>query len=429
MFNQFHDILGGTSIKEAYFDAYNGLGRAIETAKGITHYALQSINKKMKTLGKNPENPWNVVVWNLNETAYDGYIEAEVQWLHEFKEYEGGIALEDETGKRYDCQIVLEKSVIPGFRSRFLFKANIPALGYKSFKVIQTGEKASLVDKEEHQTIATKYFDVAFDNNTGFIDTFKHKTLDIDFGKIIDLTCLEDLGDTWCFNVKGYGKSLGEFTLKEIQVVESGIFRTVIKAIYLFNASMVTLYYTFYEKEEYFDVRYVVNWNEKHTVLKLTLNTGKSALTVSSPFMTETRGETNIDAPMGEWLSCKREECSISVMADSLFSYTKGETDVALSILRSCIYGDLRLGELNHKVDYPYMEQGIAEGNIRVMIRPDNFVTAQVVAGAKSFNNPPIVIIDANHSGMLSSTDSFVKLQGESVSMSALKQSPIPCPR
>ena len=71
--------------------------------------------------GKNPDNAWNIVVWNLNAVEYNGYIEAEVQWAHEFPWYDKGILLEDSEGNKYECQIIRERSVIPRFRSRFLF--------------------------------------------------------------------------------------------------------------------------------------------------------------------------------------------------------------------------------------------------------------------------------------------------------------------
>lgn len=159
MFNQFHDIPGGASIKDAYFDAYNQQGRAISTASELTHYALQAITRKIQMPGSNPENPWNIVVWNLNDSDYNGYIEAEVQWLHEFPAYSGGILLKDEAGNRYECQIILEKSVIKGFRSRFVFKANIPAFGYRSFKVIKTEKPAVLVSSPKVDVISTDRFD------------------------------------------------------------------------------------------------------------------------------------------------------------------------------------------------------------------------------------------------------------------------------
>ena len=72
------------------------------------------------------------------ETVFsDTEIEAEVQWAWEFDWYDGGIVLIDEEGNEIPTQIITELSVVPKFRSRFVFKANIPALGYKSYIVKQ----------------------------------------------------------------------------------------------------------------------------------------------------------------------------------------------------------------------------------------------------------------------------------------------------
>lgn len=144
MFNQFHDILGGTCIKSAYFDARNLHGRAIQTVGEILHFALQNITNKIKMPGKNQENPWNIVVWNLNGFDINTAVEAEVQWAWEFDWYKGGLKLEDADGNVYPCQIITELSVIPGFRSRFLFKAPVPAMGYRAFKVRQTNKAAHI---------------------------------------------------------------------------------------------------------------------------------------------------------------------------------------------------------------------------------------------------------------------------------------------
>lgn len=423
LFNQFHDILGGASIKEVYFDAYNGLGRAILTAEEATQFALQAVTRKIKTPGKNPENAWNIVVWNLNDKPYTGYIEAEVQWLHEFPEYKGGILLVDGEGNEYPCQIVLERSVIDGFRSRFLFKATVPAVGYKAFKVVQTGGKATFLENAELGTIDTGAFQVEWNAETGFIQTIRSKKTGKAYEKILVPECYADEGDTWCFNVDGYGEKLEDFRLKEMHVTENGAFRTVVKAKYSFRDSFLTLLYTFYNEEDYFDIKYIANWNEKHVVLKLTSYLGETNLTVSSPFSTEERGNTRADMPMGEWLTAKREEDAVSFIANGLFSYNKNADGVSLSVLRSCIYGDLRLCDLNENADYPIMEQGITEANLRVVIHADGFVERKIAQEAVAFNNPPLVICEANHDGVYEPVASFMEADGESVALSAWKQS------
>ncbi len=422
LFNQFHDILGGASIKQAYFDAYNGQGRAIQTADEITHFALQSITHQIRMPGRNPDNAWNLVVWNLNDQPYAGPIEGEVQWLHEFPAYTGGMVVKDETGKVYPCQIILERSVIEGFRTRFVFDGDVPAMGYKSFIVYQTGEEAVVVADEELKTIDTGAFVVDFNQETGFIDSIRSRKTDKTFENILIPECFADEADTWCFKTTGYGCRLEDFRPESIAVTENGHYRTTVKAVHTFRKSRLTLYYTFYNDKDYFDVKYIVNWNEKHTVLKLTFHTGCSELIVASPGSTESRGDCTADKPMGEWLSMQDGTCGVSLIADSLFSYNKIGDSVSLSVLRSCIYGDLRLCDLNPKADYPYMEQGITEGGVRVMIHTGDFAENRIPALAASFNNPPLVICEANHDGIFAAEHSFMGLECESVYVGAVKE-------
>ena len=196
LFNQFHDILGGASIKDAYFDAYNMLGRAIATANEITHFNLLKVTNNINMPGKNPDNVWNIVVWNLNIKPYDGYIEAETQWVHEFPWYDKDIVLEDVDGKKYECQIIREKSVIPAFRSRFVFKAEIPSLGYKAFKVVQTGEDIPQKNFEFTNSAETERYKISFCENSKQIKSVYDKKEKREIcGKLLYPVCFEDDGD------------------------------------------------------------------------------------------------------------------------------------------------------------------------------------------------------------------------------------------
>ncbi len=419
MFNQFHDILGGASIKEAYIDAYDQLGRATTSANEITKFALTAITHKIKMPGKNPDNPWNLTIWNLNSAPFDGYIEAELQWLHEFPAYEGGIVLEDAEGNRYPTQKLLEGSVIQGFRSKVLFKASIGGLGYKTFKVIQTNIPDRISDYSSKTTLTAGGFELVLDEQTGFIKTLEKMASGQVWNEPVIPVVLEDKGDTWCFNVSGYGESLGEFTLDEVLVTESGIHRTTLRTIHSFKDSKLTLYYTFYE--DHFDISYRVNWNEKHAVLKLILDYGYDKLLVSSPFASETRADGERDKPMGEWIYSHSDNGGMLVLCDSAFAYNKMGSKLAITLLRSCIYGDLRTCELDPGADYPYMQQGITEGSVRMvpveLTDKPNFADL----GAQ-FNNAPIVICDANHDGMLAPSDSFADIDCESACVSAIKR-------
>ena len=414
LFNQFHDILGGASIKDAYFDAENMYGRAIATANEIMHYNLLRVTNKIRMPGSNSENEWNLAVWNLNGDKYDGYIEAEVQWVHEFPWYDKGIVLEDSEGKRYPCQIIREKSVIPRFRSRFLFKAEIPALGYKTFKVLKTGEDVSLKVSEPAKVLKTEKYTIAFSESGGIEAVTENATGKMVAGNLLYPAAFEDDGDTWAFNIEEYGKRCEDFKLKRLELTEEGELRTVIKATYTFRDSKCELYYGIYHKESYIDVKYRVNWNEKHLVLKLMTEVDEAKHKASIPYGWAERGETKADVPVGEWLETK----NLIFAADSIFAYNLADNKLGLSVLRSPIYGDLRIEDIDLDTDYDIVGQGITEGNIRVSF-DKNISPCKL---ASDFNNQPIVLCEANHGGEKAGEGSILSVQGESVNVTVLKK-------
>ncbi len=414
LFNQFHDILGGACIKEAYYDAKNKYGRAITTANEIMHYNLLRVTNRINMPGRNPDNEWNIVVWNLNTEKYNGYIEAEVQWLHEFPSYDKGILLEDSEGNKYECQIIRERSVIPGFRSRFLFKSEIPAMGYKAFKVVKTYEDVKYDTIPDLHTVETEGYTVKLSENgeiESVYDKKEGKTLQ---GKLLNPACFIDDGDTWAFNIESYGKELETFKLGRLEEVERGPLRNVIKATYSFRSSKLEFYYTFYAKEQYMDVRYRVNWNEKHIAFKLMSDLCGDTHTVSVPYGSIERSENKAEVPMGEWIRTD----NLIFAVDHMFAYTATDERLGLTVLRSPIYGDLRCRDIDLDTDYEIMEQGITEGTVRVCFNKNKCATAF----SAELNNPPVVLCEANHKGDLKECASFFSVDAESVYLTALKR-------
>lgn len=414
MFNQFHDILGGASIKDAYYDARNLHGRAISTCEYITHTNLQYVTKNIAMLGKNPDNAWNLVVWNLNSGVYDGYIEAEVQWAHEFDWYDKEITLEDNEGIVYKCQKIREYSVIPRFRSRFVFRALIPSMGYKVFKVVCSGNDAEIVEKP-HQNpykLFTDRYTFEISRENGSLTIINNETGKIISDSVLAPECFEDEGDTWCFNIKQYGEKKGSFALKNIEVTEDGIHRIRLKLTLTYGESKLFLYYTFYKKEDYFDVRYKINWNESHTAFKLMCpRSGK--IKVGVPYGCLEREDMLGDVPLNKYIECD----NFSVVTDSIFAYSSDTDTLGLTVLRSPIYGDLRLEEINLSHDYDITQQGITEGRLRYFMNRDNYYKADM------FCNGVVVIDECNHGGTEKASKSYANLSCDNAMISALKYS------
>ena len=412
LFNQFHDILGGACIKDAYIDAENMHGRATATANEIMHFHLQAVTRRINTPGRNPDTIWNLVVWNLNGKPYDGYIEAEVQWVHEFDWYDKGIALADAEGIFYPCQIIREKSVIPQFRSRFIFKARIPAVGYKAFRLIQTGEDV-MKKAVDPYCITTERLCVEFSRESGCIA----RVTDLQTGEMLAENllvpvCYEDKGDTWCFNIDSYEKEPMRFSFAGASVIESGEALTEIKVTYRKENVRMDVYYRFYRDATYFDVRYRVNWEDRHKVLKLECDVRNMNHVAAVPAGQIARGENHADVPLGAWV---RADC-MTVAADGMFAYSMADGKLGLTVLRSPIYGDLRLAELDDSIDYDIIDRDVVEGKLRVSFAGDAWETADALC------NPPIVIDESNHDGDLPAQNSFCGIDGEGVALMAIKR-------
>ena len=414
LFNQFHDILGGACIKDAYFDANNVYGRAIATANEIMHFNLMRVTNKIYMPGKNPDNIWNIVVWNLNCDDFEGYVEAEVQWAHEFPWYDKGLALEDAEGNRYECQVIRALAVIPRFRSRFVFKAKVPSMGYKAFKLVQTNEELVQGTVENLRRVETQRYVFTLSEN-GCVDSIYDKKEQKDVvEKLLHPLCVIDDGDTWTFNVESYGEECEPFELQKLELIEKGALRTIIKATYSFRQSKLEMYYTLYENENYMDVKYRVNWNEKHLAFKLVTDVKEEVHTASVSYGAVERNGAKCDVPMGQWLTAD----NLIFVSDAVFAYDMYDKRLGLTVLRSAIYGDFRLGELDVDVDYDILSQGITEGNIRVCFGKENAPCCV----AASFHNPPIVLCEANHEGVLGACQSYVKAEAESVEIVVVKK-------
>jgi len=387
LFNQFHDILGGTCTPEVYEDARNQQGRVMHTANEITYFALQSICRRIKTFGDNDASVWNFVLFNLTGQDFKGPYGAEAQWAWEFPWYTDGLECVDENGTVIPCQISTEGSKIEGFRSRVEFEAQVPAMGYKTYALRKTNKK-----------VERDYSDTAIQSPFRF-------------------EVYEDKGDTWCFNTTdGYGEKQEAPVLAERRTVEKGEVLTRVKQVWHYRHSVFTEYITEYAGKDYIDYEYTVVWNEKHQVLKLVPNElacGRSVI-CGCPAGNIERAADGREYPVNDWLVWGDK----TILLDGISAYDTKD-NLRLTVLRSPIYGDLRIKDLDERIDYRYMEQGAHSGRIRVINRALNTLSA--ASQAEQWLNRPMLVCEANHGGDLPPAQSLLKVS-DGCFISAWKQ-------
>lgn len=422
LYNQFHDILGGSSITEACEDALEQMGGCRQDARELEHIALQSMTKNI-AIPVEDGIAWNLVVWNLNPHAYSGWLEAELQWAWEFEWYRGNVVLIDEKGAEIPCQQILPKTPIPGFRTRHLFKAEIPPMGWRVYRVRQKDGTAGAENRMQvgERLLCDGKISVMLDEYGGIAeirDVEKNKTLMRDCARPV---MVKDESDAWAFNFTKYGEE-ELFRLQTAKVVENGPMRVSVRVRSVCGDSFVEQLISVYRETGMVEGRLTVNWNEKHKAFKLCFD-GRDELVAATPGYAQERVFDGREVPCGGWIDMKnRDEGGLLVLTDCFYGFdTTMDGKVRATVLRSPIVGDLHTEDLPD-ADYEYMSQGIFSGSWRVIPhekQDDGFAWREY----ENFVNRPVIIDEANHSGAWPQAGCFLRVDGDSaIRVTALKR-------
>lgn len=411
LFNQFHDIIGGACIQNAYHNVRDTFGRALADSYETLHRNLQFISKRIAAEGEY----WNVVLFNLNDTDFDGYAEAEIQWAWEFEFYKGGIELIDPNGESVPTQIIRELSVVDGFRSRFVFPAHVPAMGYSTYRVKKCEDTNRIPFDEKQTPFGNAAYTFAVDRQTGEVSVTDNRRGRV-YERFLSPCVLEDEGDTWAFNINGYGKQCGQFALESVQCTEFGPFKKQLKLVSRFCGSTLTRYFTLYGEGDAIDCTYKVNWCEQHKALKFYMPKGAEKRVVSGvPYGWTERNADGREYPMSDFIAAE----NFALVCDGIFACDATKDRIGLTVLRSPVAGDLRLSELDGSADYDYISNGITEGKIRFLPSGD---LKNVMRERAELLNPLISVDETVHGGDLAASGQFFTLKAESVALEVIKK-------
>lgn len=413
LYNQFHDILGGASLSDSCVDALRQLGGVAADAEQETHIALQRMTKEIDLSNADAQDAaWNLVVWNLNSAAYDGWLEAEVQWAWEFDWYRGEITLTDENGADIPCQKVLPRSVIPGFRTRFVFQAEVPAMGWRTFRVRQRACPAGAGSdmQADERTLCDGKIRVTLDDRGSVSEIFDLKTQRRLLGECARPVAVRDESDVWAFNFDAYGEE-EDFRLESAKIIEDGPLRVGVRTRARLGESFVEQTIRLYRDTSIVDGQVRVQWNERHKALKLCFR-GGDRLKAATPGYAEPRAFDGRELPCGGWLDVQEADGSGAlILSDCFFGFdTTRDGRVRGTVLRSPIVGDLRIEELPED-DYEYMSQGVFTGGWRVVAhgaQDEGYAWRE----ADAFMNRPIIIDEANHPGTAAMCGCLLGQQG-----------------
>ena len=427
MFNQFHDILPGSGIRENYIDASEKYQEAEKIGNFTLSNALNVISKNINTSEIKDGQPieiFNPLSWIRTDIVKFNLPEGD---KNDYSVY-------DINGTEVPSQIVKKDY----YTNQVLFIASgIPSLGYKTYilkkgkSALQTRDLIAAVDKLENQ-----FFKVTIDTSTGWVknilDKRNGKELFRSEGNKLQL--LEDKPkqyDAWNIGLTGV-EYPSHFTKAE--VLENGPVRIIVRLYrdYLkpgvvkdyptpnFPSSFFTQDIILYNGLDRIDFQTDVDWWEEHTMLKVAfpLSFSDTVAAYEIPYGSIQRSTQRItnwqkarfEVPAEKWADMTLGNYGVSLLNNSKYGYDIKDNVMRLSLLRSPKWPDPTQDMGKHKIDYAlYPHTG-------------NWQEAGVVQRGWEYNEPLIPVSNGIHPGVLPDSDSFIKLKDDNLVLTTVKK-------
>lgn len=405
LFNQFHDLLAGSSIKSAYEDTDYSYGESLSIADRSIHESLQRIALKINTSeGKGVP----IVIFNPSAWKRTAPIEYEpwFGWQPVKK-----IEVKDEQGKPVPSQEIEPDSV--HILKRVVFLAEIPPLGYRTYWLNQKNGKlpewkSDLVASSDGH-LENRFWKLKFDQDAGTLKRLydKKEKINIINGSGQVLLVLEDKSDTWSHDVEGYYKQIGKFQRASLKVIEKGPVRATLRISSSYNRSKAVLDVSLYRDIEIISCRLNLDWHEKHKIIKLVfpLALKDAVATFETAYGAIARPDNSgKEMPMQQWvdLTGRISEGGIygfSVLNDGKYGADILGSQIRISIVRSPVFAQSQPINLKPIKDYQYTDQGDHCLHYTLYPHAGKWQSAEVVQKARELNYPLISVTTTVHKG------------------------------
>lgn len=422
LFNQFHDILAGSSIIEAYDDARNLHGMAFQIADEAITFALGAITSTLDTSGEGEP----VVVFNTLGWDRDDYCECEIHGIG------ADIRIEDDLGNLVPCQVMSPSTASkPGWRSRVIFPVSIPSAGYKLYRVYPEKAETTTVLKTAPNLLENNLIRMELDPETGQPSSLVDKRTGIELLSESCAACVvEDKSDTWSHNVFSFRNIVGQFEGTDLQVIEEGPIRAAVRSTSRYGDSTLVQEFRLYADADCIECACEVDWQEQHKILKLAFPTSvrEPEAVYEIPYGHIVRPADGEEEPGLSWVDVSDSRSGLTICNNAKYSYDINGGTISITALRSPVYAHHDPSLLDDPDRrYIYMDQGVSRFTYRMIPHGGTWQASMPHKRALMLNTPALGVVVSKHTGTADSSGSFISVDAENVIISSVKQAEDGC--
>ncbi|NGN67394.1 alpha-mannosidase [Streptomyces sp. A7024] len=402
LFNQFHDILAGTSIRSAYDDARDDYGRARSIAAEVFNRSVQAIARRIDIPHREETVP--LVVFNPHPWELTTDVEAEYGQA-------ANVHLVDEADNPVPLQLTRSESAMNGSRGRIAFRATVPPMGHRVYHLlpgaVPAGEGGPVTATET--TLENEYLKLVVDPATGWLSSLydkDHGTELIPEHPEPHAAVIDDASDTWGHRVRSYDHDAGAFRCSRVRLVESGPVRAVLRIESTYERSTLAEELTLSAGSRQVDVRTVVHWHEQLKLLKLRFPTALSDVTATHevPYGHLERTPDGTEEPTQAWVDVSGTlpgggRAGLAVANDSKHGHDVLDGRIGMTALRSPVYAWHEPKLLDPDGVYEYLDQGRQEFSYTLIPHAGDWRAADPVRRAAELNQPAFGLLETFHAG------------------------------
>ena len=428
MFNQFHDILPGSSINAVYHDTEIEYKQAEKLAADIIEHSMCRLVEKMDTRGKGEA----LIVYNPHSWARTSPVTVSLDRLEADKEWK----ILSDNGAEIPSQKI-DKNPLG---AKILFMAdNVPSYGYKQYRLVKGPARANSTQLiSDQKMIGNEYLKLIIDEKTGYIrqlyDIRNQKDVfDEPKGNMLQLRKVANTRDD-AWNLEYGGEPVELDSALSVRLVESGPVRATIhvKHSYLgenkeqrsptedFPSSFFDQYISLYNHLPYVEVRNHVEWWEEHKMLKAAFPVAVQAATATYeiPYATIERSTGNstsfekarFEVPAQRWADLSDGEYGVSLINDCKYGYDIKGNLMRLSLLRAPLDPD------------PMCDRGYHDFSYAVYPHQKTWREANTTQLGIEFNEPLVVYRAESHKGSLEPAFSLLQVEPENAVVNVFKK-------
>ena len=418
LFNQFHDILPGTSIPEVFADAEQTWNKVYEIGRRVLDKSLSAIAQK--THLPNPPHPEAkpFIVFNSLSWACSAVITVNLP-----------TNISSSSWQIYNSNQELLPSQIHTAQNKLSFQAdNLPAVGYRYFW-LYPNDSTFNVHTPENYILDNTFLTAKIDPKTGCISSLIEKATQTETFSAPgnQLQAFQDKGQYWdAWNIDpDYAKHpLPKPELQSVQWLENGSIFQQIQVIYHFQKSTIKLYYSLAVGSPYIEVEAHIDWQEEQVLLKtyFPLTISSDTVTYEIPFGAITRSTSSTtkrekakwEVPALRWANLGSSTFGTSILTNGKHGFDASQKHLRLTLLKSPIWPDPQADKGQHHFTYA------------IYPHAKTWQTAHTVRHAKEFSIKPLIHWPTNNTqtkNTSSSSQSFLHIHNNNIILSALKPS------